>query len=315
MEELNKINRRNFLKSGSIAAAAIAVGLQPFETFADTGAVKLTILHTNDVHSRIEPFPMDGSRNQGLGGFARRSALVKQIRATEPNVLLLDAGDIFQGTPYFNMYGGELEFKLMSEMGYDAATMGNHDFDNGIEGLYKQLPHANFPFLNANYDVKNTQLHNLVKPYKIFRKDGLKIGVFGLGIELKGLVEQKNYGEIEYLDPITTANNIAAILKQEEKCDLVICLSHLGYSYNYNKVSDKVLAASTKNIDLIIGGHTHTFLPKPEDVKNLDGTVTTINQVGFAGINLGRVDYYFEKNKGKRRLPGALYEISDNINS
>lgn len=313
MDELNKMNRRKFIKAGSIASAALAVGLQPLSSFADTGVAKLTILHTNDVHSRIEPFPMDGGRYQGLGGFARRAALIKQIRAQESNVLLLDAGDIFQGTPYFNLFGGELEFKLMSEMGYDAATFGNHDFDNGIEGLVKQMPFAQFQFLISNYDLKNTALQNLAKPYKIFKKQGLKIGVFGVGIKLEGLVEKKNYGEIQYLNPIDSANYYATLLKQEEKCDLVICLSHLGYSYNYNQVSDKVLASSTEHIDLIIGGHTHTFLPKPEDVKNKSGAITTINQVGYAGINLGRVDYYFEKNKGKRRLNGALYEISDQI--
>ncbi|MEE1885591.1 bifunctional metallophosphatase/5'-nucleotidase [Pedobacter flavus] len=307
------MNRRKFIKSGSIASAALAVGLQPLSSFADTGVAKLTILHTNDVHSRIEPFPMDGGRYQGLGGFARRAALIKQIRAQESNVLLLDAGDIFQGTPYFNLFGGELEFKLMSEMGYDAATFGNHDFDNGIEGLVKQMPFAQFQFLISNYDLKNTALQNLAKPYKIFKKQGLKIGVFGVGIKLEGLVEKKNYGEIQYLNPIDSANYYATLLKQEEKCDLVICLSHLGYSYNYNQVSDKVLASSTEHIDLIIGGHTHTFLPKPEDVKNKSGAITTINQVGYAGINLGRVDYFFEKNKGKRRLNGALYEISDQI--
>lgn len=313
MDELNKMNRRKFIKAGSIASAALAVGLQPLSSFADTGVAKLTILHTNDVHSRIEPFPMDGGRYQGLGGFARRAALIKQIRAQESNVLLLDAGDIFQGTPYFNLFGGELEFKLMSEMGYDAATFGNHDFDNGIEGLVKQMPFAQFQFLISNYDLKNTALQNLAKPYKIFKIQGLKIGVFGVGIKLEGLVEKKNYGEIQYLNPIDSANYYATLLKQEEKCDLVICLSHLGYSYNYNQVSDKVLASSTEHIDLIIGGHTHTFLPKPEDVKNKSGAITTINQVGYAGINLGRVDYYFEKNKGKRRLNGALYEISDQI--
>lgn len=313
MDELNKMNRRKFIKAGSIASAALAVGLQPLSSFADTGVAKLTILHTNDVHSRIEPFPMDGGRYQGLGGFARRAALIKQIRAQESNVLLLDAGDIFQGTPYFNLFGGELEFKLMSQMGYDAATFGNHDFDNGIEGLVKQMPFAQFQFLISNYDLKNTALQNLAKPYKIFKKQGLKIGVFGVGIKLEGLVEKKNYGEIQYLNPIDSANYYATLLKQEEKCDLVICLSHLGYSYNYNQLSDKVLASSTEHIDLIIGGHTHTFLPKPEDVKNKSGAITTINQVGYAGINLGRVDYYFEKNKGKRRLNGALYEISDQI--
>ena len=315
MEELQKINRRNFIKAGGIASAAAALSINSLDVFANGRLQKLTILHTNDVHSRIEPFPMDGSRNQGLGGTARRSALIKKIRAEQENVLLLDAGDIFQGTPYFNKYGGELELKLMSQMRYDATTLGNHDFDNGIEGFYKQLPNASFPVLIANYDLSNTQLSKSTQPYKIFKKAGLKIGVFGLGIQLKGLVDPKNYGETQYLNPIEIANEIAAKLKNDYKCDLVICLSHLGYSYRNNSVSDKVLATSTRNIDLIIGGHSHTFLDVPEDVKNLDGQITTINQVGFAGINLGRIDYYFEPYKAKKMKVGTPYLINNKLDT
>lgn len=311
MEELATIKRRAFIKAGGLLAASVMIGGTQ-SVWAKGDVKKLTILHTNDVHSRIEPFPMDGSRNQGLGGVARRAALIKKIRAEEENVLLLDAGDIFQGTPYFNLYGGELEMKLMSQMGYDAATLGNHDFDNGLEGFFKQLPHAQFPILIANYDLSNTVLHQSTKPYQVFKKGGLKIGVFGIGIELDGLVNKVNYGETIYQDPIKKANDTAALLKNELQCDLVICLSHLGYSYKENKVSDQVLAKSTRNIDLIIGGHTHTFMPQPEDVKNLDGNITTINQVGFAGINLGRIDYYFEK-KGKLNKTSGQYQINNQL--
>lgn len=313
MEELQRINRRNFLRTGGIASAAMALSMSSFDAFAAGRLQKLTILHTNDVHSRIEPFPMDGGRNQGLGGTARRSGLIKKIRGEQENVLLLDAGDIFQGTPYFNKFGGELELKLMSNMGYDATTLGNHDFDNGVEGFYKQLSHVNFSVLSANYDFTNTALQGYVKPFKVFEKSGLKIGVFGLGIELKGLVDAKNYGETQYLDPVAKANEIAAILKNEYRCDLVICLSHLGYAYRNDKVSDRVLAATTRNIDLIIGGHSHTFMEVPEDVKNLDGQITTINQVGFAGINLGRVDYYFEPYKAKKMKLGTPYLINNKL--
>ncbi|MDQ7950128.1 MAG: metallophosphatase [Pedobacter sp.] len=313
MEELQSIDRRRFIRATGIAGAAIALNLSALDAFANGRMQKLTILHTNDVHSRIEPFPMDGTKNQGLGGTARRAALISTIRSKEENVLLLDAGDIFQGTPYFNKYGGELELKLMSLMKYDAATMGNHDFDNGVEGFKKQLHHANFPILCANYDFTNTALANSTKTYQIFKKGGLKIGVFGLGIQLKGLVDPNNYGETQYLDPIQKANEVAAILRNEEHCDLVICLSHLGYSYKNNTVSDQVLAKSTRNIDLIIGGHTHTFMDVPEDVRNLDGAITTINQVGYAGINLGRIDYYFEPNKGKRIKVGSPYEINNRL--
>ena len=315
MEELQKINRRNFIRTGGIASAAVALSINSIDAFANGRLQKLTILHTNDVHSRIEPFPMDGGRNQGLGGTARRSALIKKIRAEQENVLLLDAGDIFQGTPYFNKFGGELELKLMSQMQYDATTLGNHDFDNGVEGFYKQLPNANFPILISNYELKNTALSGATQPYKIFKKAGLKIGVFGLGIELKGLVDPKNYGETQYLDPITKANEIASLLKNDYKCDLVICLSHLGYSYRGNTVSDKLLATNTKSIDLIIGGHTHTFMEVPEDVKNLDGKITTINQVGFAGINLGRIDYYFEPFKAKKVKLGTPYLINNSLDA
>ena len=307
------INRRKFIKAGVITATAAALSIDSLDALASGSIKKLTILHTNDVHSRIEPFPMDGSRNQGLGGVARRSALIKKIRSEEANVLLLDAGDIFQGTPYFNLYGGELEIKLMSDMQYDAATMGNHDFDNGVEGFYKQLPHANFPILVSNYDFSDTIMHQSTQSYKVFNKQGLKIGVFGIGIALKGLVGEKNYGATVYLDPIQKANEVAALLKNELKCDLVICLSHLGYKYSDNSVSDQTLATENEHIDLIIGGHTHTFLQQPQDVKNKAGRITTINQVGFAGINLGRLDYYFEQYRGKKLITSSPYTISNDL--
>ncbi|HYK77032.1 MAG TPA: metallophosphatase [Daejeonella sp.] len=308
------LNRRNFLKNTAAGAALLALGIKPDSVFAKDDLVKLTILHTNDVHSRIDPFPMDGSRNQGKGGVAGRAALLNKIRSEEKNVLLLDAGDIFQGTPYFNFYGGELEMKMMSMMGYDAAIMGNHDFDNGVEGFYKQLPHANFPILNANYDFSDTLLHGKTQPYKIFKKDGLKIGVFGLGIDLDGLVNKVQYGNTIYLDPVAQALKMEKLLKHELKCDLVICLSHLGYKYSGNKVSDIVLAQSTHYIDLIIGGHTHTFLDKPESVRNLNGKETLVNQVGFAGINLGRIDFVFQRSNSKKlSFSSEVEEINNNF--
>ncbi len=313
MEELASSSRRSFIKTLSASAALLAIGANPLAAAAKERITKLTILHTNDVHSRIEPFPEDGSRNAGLGGVARRASLIKQIRAEEEQVLLLDAGDIFQGTPYFNLYGGELEIKLMSKLGYDAATMGNHDFDAGIDGFEKQLKHANFPFLIANYDFSGTVLEGKTQPFKVFHKGALKIGVFGLGIALEGLVEASNYGQIKYLDPIPVANQIANQLKQEQHCDLVICLSHLGYSYKDNKVSDKVLADQTSGIDLIIGAHTHTFMTAPEIRKNKQGEEVRIFQVGFAGINLGRIDYYFEKGHKKKQAIGHAMRIDQQL--
>ena len=300
-------NRRHFIKQSGLGT--IGLSLIPQLSFGNNKDIKLTILHTNDMHSHIHPFT--SGRNKGLGGMAQRAALIKQIRKQEEHVLLLDAGDIFQGTPYFNVYGGELEFKLMSEMKYDAVTLGNHDFDNGLEGLKKQLPHANFPFLIANYDFSDTILKNTFKPYKVFRKGDLKIGVFGIGIELDGLVPKKLYQNTVYQDPISTANHYANLLKQKERCDLVICLSHLGFKYKGEKISDMTFAGQTRDIDLIIGGHTHTFLKKPVKQLNLDEKEVLINQVGWAGINIGKIDYHFSQNDGLKKVFGRSIFIEN----
>lgn len=294
------MKRREFIEKTS--AGALITGLGLTLTSFEAKSKHLTILHTNDVHSHIDPFPMSDPRNPNMGGVNRRAALIESIRQENQNVLLLDAGDIFQGTPYFNYYGGELEFKLMSMMKYDASTIGNHDFDNGIQGLYAQMPHAKFEFISSNYDFKNTLMDGFVKPYKIYNKNGIKVGVFGLGIELDGLVDKQMYKETVYNNPVEIAQDMVRILKKEQKCDLVICLSHLGYKYNkedQDKISDIKLAELTADIDLIIGGHTHTFLDKPTIVKNADGKEVLVNQVGCYGINLGRIDFYLDNNKSK----------------
>ncbi len=298
------MKRRDFIQKSVAGCALLGTGLAPIYG-ATKGLVKnseekhLTILHTNDVHSYIDPFPADHPKNPNQGGVARRAAVIQKIRKENPNVLLLDAGDIFQGTPYFNYYGGALELKLMTMMGYDLATIGNHDFDNGIDGFYTQLPNADFSFVSANYDFKNTILNGVVKPYKIFNKGGIKVGVFGLGVELAGLVDKKNYKETVYFNPIDISEEFARILKYQEKCDIVICLSHIGYDYKNDaeKVSDLKVAAATKDIDLIIGGHTHTFLERPTVVKNAVGSDVLINQTGCYGINLGRIDFYLDGSK------------------
>lgn len=294
------MKRRDFIKNTAASSSLLTLGglsLSSFNTLENTK--KITILHTNDTHSHIDPFPVDDPRNPNQGGAARRASIIDTIRREEENVLLLDAGDIFQGTPYFNYYGGELEFKLMSMMQYDIATLGNHDFDNGIDGFYAQLPHAKFDFVSANYDFKNTLLDGIVKPYKIVKKSGLKIGVFGLGVELEGLVDKKLYKETVYNNPVEIAKDIVSTLKEEHKCDLIICLSHLGFKYKNEpeKVCDIILAQQTKDIDLIIGGHTHTFLDKPVIEKNSIGKEVLINQVGCYGINLGRIDFYFSNDE------------------
>ncbi len=292
------MDRRKFISKTTATGAFVGLGGLSLNSCLGNTKKHLTILHTNDVHSHIDSFPKNHSSFPNLGGLARRATLVDVIREENPNTLLFDAGDIFQGTPYFNFYGGELEFKLMSKLKYDAATIGNHDFDNGIDGLYAQLPHASFELLSANYDFSNTVMNGHVKPYKTYLLNGLKIGVYGLGIELDGLVTKKLYKETHYLDPYEIASDIETKLKEDEKCDLVICLSHLGYHYKIQeKPDDLKLAAKTKYTDLIIGGHTHTFLDKPTVTKNAYGNNILVNQVGCYGINLGRLDFYFDSEK------------------
>lgn len=290
------MQRRRFVKQFSLGSALLASGAISPAALSAYDLIKVTILHTNDVHSRIDPFPMDGGDLQGLGGVARRAAVIQKIREEESNVLLLDAGDIFQGTPYFNYFLGELEFKMMTRMGYDAATIGNHDFDAGIEGLHRQLPHASFPFIICNYDFSDTPMHARTLPYLIIEKEGVKIGITGAGIELEGLVLNKLTGGTKYENPIEKVNQICRFLKKEEKCHFIICLSHLGFRYEHNKVSDVILAENSEDLDLILGGHTHTFLNEPVKVLNKKGRPVTINQVGWGGVLLGRLEVVFERN-------------------
>lgn len=305
------LNRKQFIRNAALSAGAMLAGPTVMDAASALSPVRLTILHTNDTHSRLEPFPMDGGRNQGLGGIAGRTSLINQIRKEEEHVLLLDAGDIFQGTPYFNIYKGEPEIKAMTAMGYDACTIGNHDFDAGMENLATQLSnHANFPMLVCNYDFSGTPMEGKTEPYKIFKKGKLRIGVFGVSIEGRGLIPDNLFGATKYLDPVQKANEAAALLRKEKNCDMVICLSHLGYKYGDNKVSDEVLAKESDNIDLIIGGHTHTFLDNPVVFKNKKGDDVVINQVGFAGIILGRLDFEFSKFSGKNLVKNHNISVS-----
>lgn len=290
------MNRRNFIQNTAFTAGAVLTA--PLLNGAIPTQYPITILHTNDVHSRLDPFPMDGSRNQGLGGVAARAGLINQIRNQAEQVLLLDAGDIFQGTPYFNLYKGEPEIKAMSKMGYDAVTMGNHDFDAGLENFANQLQHANFPVVICNYDFTGTAMEFKYKPYITIQKGNQKIGILGVGIELDGLVPENLYGKTVYKNPIESANATADRLKQE-KCDFIICLSHLGDKYEENKVSDEILAKECFDIDLIIGGHTHRFFEQPRKYKNKRGGDVLVNQVGWGGIQLGRLDYIFSGNNRK----------------
>lgn len=294
------MNRRSFIYK-STALASVGLTYPSVNLFAKKEYEKITILHTNDVHSRIEPFPK-GARMAGKGGYAKRAAIIKYIREREKNVLLLDAGDLIQGTPYFNLFNGELEIKLMNAMQYDVTTIGNHDFDAGMDGLKNMVDLANFSFVSSNYNFENTALAKQIFKYKIIDKDNIKIGLFGLGIKLEGLVPTEKYRDTTYVTPIDVARETASFLKNEAQCDLVICLSHLGYQYKDKTPSDKQLAQTTNNIDLIIGGHSHTLFNQPEILKNVDGARVLVNQVGWGGTHVGRVDFYFEKKSRKIKV-------------
>lgn len=292
---INDLSRRDFLKALSAGVIIANNGFVLAKTDQET---KITILHTNDTHSQIDPFPA-GTRNAGMGGVARRASFVKQIRAENPNTLLVDGGDSFQGTPYFNFYHGELEIKAMSAIGYDVVTLGNHDFDEGVDNLIKALKNANFSIVSVNYNVENSPLKEYVKPYVIRELAGIKIGILGLGIDFDGLVVADKHLGVTYQNPIEPTRQVVSELRNVKKVDLVIALSHLGYRYENepNRISDINLAKAVPGIDFIVGGHTHTFMKEPEIIKYDDGKQTLIFQVGFAGINVGRVDFTFNEKK------------------
>ena len=304
------INRRNFLKSSLITGAAAAlpssfISPKIWSAFAEplldvsANETLITILHTNDTHSQIDPVSESDKTWAGKGGVARRATLVKRIRKENPNTLLIDAGDVFQGTPYFNFYKGEVEYKSMSLIGYDVGTLGNHDFDNGVSALAAAMKFANFDFVSTNYDVRGTPLEARVKPYAIRTLGGVKIGLFGLGISPDNLITPQNFQGVKYMDPVQMTRGVTRLLREQEKCQLVIGMSHLGYYANpkNNEIGDSQVAAQVSGIDFIASGHTHTFMERPVLQKNPEGKETIIFQVGKSGIYVGRVD--FKMNKGK----------------
>ena len=296
------MDRRKFIKNISAASFALGLGTVPYDLFAKDDFVHVSILHTNDMHCHIEPFTGTNERYAGKGGLARISALAKKYKAKNKNTLLFDAGDMFQGTPYFNYFKGELMLKTMTAAGYDAGTIGNHEFDNGLQGILEPIPHAKFPIINSNYDFSDTILAGKFPRWKIFRKDGFKIGVYGLGIELSGLVGPKNYGNTIYNNPLEVALEMESFLKNDKRCDLVVCLSHLGLRYREKGVvSDLVLAGETKFTDLIIGGHTHTYLEEPMVEKNKEGKPVIVNQAWWGGLVMGKVDFVFERSKKRQK--------------
>jgi 5'-nucleotidase len=257
----------------------------------------LVVLHLNDTHSRIEPFPENDSRNPDKGGVIRQEAYIEAVRSENKDVLLFHSGDFVQGTPYFNLFGGEAEMAVANFMKVDAATLGNHEFDNGLVFLANLLRLAQFPFISTNLDFTGTPVEGLIKEYVVLERDGLKIGIIGLTIDPDDLVAKVNYAGVKYLDPIESANRVAAFLKEKKGCDLIICLSHLGYYPTEKPVGDITLAKESRHIDVILGGHTHTFLQQPDRRLNLDGKEVVINQTGAYGIYVGRLDIALEEEK------------------
>lgn len=284
------MNRRRLLITGAALAAATCL---PRRLLAgDT--TRVVLLHTNDTHSRLDPFPMDGGRYEGLGGVARRKTLIDRIRKAEPNVLVTDSGDVFQGTPYFNFFGGVPEYEAMSRLGYDLATLGNHDFDSGVDTLKKAMEHATFQFVCANHRITDPALAARVKPYVVKTFGDVRIGVFGLSVAFEGLVAPQLHAGVEYLDVREAARGAVAALRETEKVHAVVALTHLGMTDEPHSPGDVTLAKEVGGIDLILGGHSHSWLKKPKLVTSPGGGTTQIQQVGFAGIWLGRVDLRFE---------------------
>ena len=277
------------MKKTKYILTALLIGSACGMSATGENEVELRIVHTNDTHSCIMPVSPHSSDTAlaDKGGFVRRAALVRDLRAEDNSLLLFDSGDFSQGSAYYNLYKGEVEVKLMNEMRYDAATIGNHEFDFGLENMARIFRMAGFPIVCANYHVEGTVLEGLVKPYVILERKGVKIGVFGLGTQLEGMVASENYAGVIYEDPITAANRVADILKHREHCDLVVCLSHLGWQID--GIDDSEVIPATRDIDIVLGGHTHTYMEHPDVVKNADGEYVYCNQMGKHGRYVGEL--------------------------
>ena len=318
--------RRDFLKTAAVAGLSLPLTrtasllewgtpslsvsaplLQPAK-----GENLITILHTNDTHSQIDPILENDKNYAGKGGVARRATLVKRVRKENPNTLLIDAGDVLQGTPYFNFYRGEVEYKAMSMIGYDAGTIGNHEFDNGVESLAKALTFANFDIVSTNYDVRGSALESRVKTHAVKVVGGARIGLFGLGISPAGLITDENFKPVKYLDPVRASREAVKLLREQEKCVLVLGLSHLGYypTPKRDEIGDTQIAAQVDGIDFIASGHTHTFMEKPFLQKNPEGKDTIIFQVGKSGIYVGRIDFKMKDGKVVASA-GRLLDLRD----
>ncbi|MCD8310024.1 MAG: metallophosphatase [Prevotellaceae bacterium] len=251
---------------------------------------ELHILHTSDTHSRVEPIETTSAEPEaGMGGMLRRTALVSAYRTAHPDALLFDCGDIGQGTLYYNLFQGEVEVKLMNLMGYDAMTIGNHEFDCGMENMARLFRMAAFPVVCANYDFTGTPLEGIVKPYTVLERDGLRIGVFGLGPALEGLVQADKYQGVTYHEPEEVAQAVVDTLREQERCDVVVCLSHLGISMRDDNVGDRRLVACTTGIDLVLGGHSHTFMERPLYCTNAEGKSIPVLHTGKNGAYVGEM--------------------------
>ena len=285
-----------------IGLALASFMMQPAAVQAKAGkeakvVKQLVVLHTNDTHSCVMPINpnLADTATANRGGFLRRVAMISQERKANPDLLLFDSGDFSQGSPYYTLFKGDVEVGLMNEMKYDAATIGNHEFDFGIDNMVRLFKMAKFPIVCANYDFTGTELADIVKPYVILHRQGLKIGVFGICPELKGLVSTANYGCIKYEDPIQKANETAEILKKKEKCDVIICLSHLGW--DIDGIDDTELIPATRYIDLVLGGHSHTYFKQLQYLNNLDGQPVGDDQNGKSAIYVGKMTLDIVKNK------------------
>ncbi len=256
---------------------------------AEAKGRKITILHTNDTHSCVYPLNpnLADTMLAGRGGFVRRAGMIKQERENNPKLLLLDSGDFSQGSTYYTLYKGDVEVGLMNLMGYDAATLGNHEFDYGVENLARLARKAEFPIVCANYDFTGTPLEGLIKPYTVIKRDGVKIGIFGVSPQLDGLVMAESCKGVKYNDPVKAANDVARLLKEREKCDLVICLSHLGW--DLIGTDDTEMMQQTRNIDIVLGGHSHSYFTEMKYMKNLDGKAVPNDQNGKHGIFVGKI--------------------------
>ncbi len=257
---------------------------------------QLHILHTNDTHSCIMPLNpnLADTAVAGRGGFLRRVAMIKEERAKNPDLLLIDSGDFSQGSPFYTMFKGDVEVGLMNLMGYDAVTIGNHEFDFGLENMARIFKMAKFPVVCANYDFTGTCVEGLVKPYVIIKRNGLKIGLFGLSPQLEGLVDLSKCKGVTYLDPIEVGNRVAAELKHDKKCDVVICVSHLGW-LRPDEMGDQKLLASSKDIDLVLGGHSHSYFKDLRYVNNANGKAVPVDQNGKNAMYVGKLTLSFDK--------------------